>query len=129
LLDAAPQAEFWLDGGHNAACGEALAETLTRLPRRPTHLICGMMNTKDVAGYMAPLKPHAASLTAVSIPGEANTLPAEETARHAEAAGIPTAIAASVAEAAARIAGADPDARILICGSLYLAGTVLRDHG
>ncbi|MEZ5714777.1 MAG: folylpolyglutamate synthase/dihydrofolate synthase family protein [Paracoccaceae bacterium] len=129
LLDAAPQAEFWLDGGHNAACGEALAETLTRLPERPTHLICGMMNTKDVAGYMAPLKPHAASLTAVSIPGEANTLPAEDTAHHAEAAGIPTAIAASVAEAAARIAGADPDARILICGSLYLAGTVLRDHG
>ena len=129
LLAAHPQAEFWLDGGHNAACGEALAETLSRLAPRETHMICGMMNTKDVAGYLAPLKPHAASLTAVSIPGEANTLPAEETAAHAKAAGIPTSIAASVAAAADKITTRDPSARILICGSLYLAGTILRDHG
>ena len=129
LFDANPKADFWLDGGHNAACGEALAETLTRLPARETHLICGMMNTKDISGYLAPLVPHAASLTAISIPGEPNTLPAEETARHARTAGIPTDIAGSVAEAAARITARDPQARILICGSLYLAGSVLRDHG
>ncbi|MDQ2090918.1 bifunctional folylpolyglutamate synthase/dihydrofolate synthase [Marimonas arenosa] len=129
LLDAAPGAEFWLDGGHNAACGEALAETLTRLPARETHLICGMMNTKDVAGYLAPLVPHVTSLTAVSIPNESNTLPAGDTARHARAAGIRTAIADGVAEAVQAITAHTPDARILICGSLYLAGTILRDHG
>jgi dihydrofolate synthase/folylpolyglutamate synthase len=133
LLDTAPGAEFWLDGGHNAACGVSLAETLTRLPKRDTHLICGMMNTKDVAGYLAPLLPHAASLTAVSIPGEQNTLPAEDTAKAAATAGIPalteTGTAPSVAAAAQAITAAAPEARILICGSLYLAGRVLRDHG
>ncbi len=129
LLDMAPGAEFWLDGGHNAACGETLAETLTRLPARDTHLICGMMNTKDVAGYMAPLKPHATSLTAVSIPGETNTLPAADTARAAAAEGIPASTAETTAEAVRAITAHTPNARILICGSLYLAGGVLRDHG
>ncbi|WP_306005875.1 bifunctional folylpolyglutamate synthase/dihydrofolate synthase [Aquicoccus porphyridii] len=129
LLDMAPRAEFWLDGGHNAACGETLAETLTRLPMRDTHLVCGMMNTKDVAGYMAPLEPHAASLTAVSIPGETNTLPAADTARHAAASGIPASTAESVEEAVRIITARDATARILICGSLYLAGRVLHDHG
>jgi dihydrofolate synthase/folylpolyglutamate synthase len=77
----APEAELWLDGGHNPAAGEALAEASGALPARPTHLICGMMNTKDVRGYMRPLAAHAATLTALSIPGEVNTLPAEETAQ------------------------------------------------
>jgi dihydrofolate synthase/folylpolyglutamate synthase len=133
LIDAAPGAEFWLDGGHNAACGDTLAETLSRLPDRPTHLICGMMNTKDVAGYLAPLVAHAASLTAVSIPGETNTLPAADTAHHARAAGIPaltgTGTADSVRDAVSAIVAVDPAARILICGSLYLAGRVLRENG
>ena len=129
LLDSAPNAEFWLDGGHNAACGITLAESLTRLPKRETHLVCGMMNTKDVSGYLEPIKPHAASLTGVSIPGETNTLPAEDTARFATDAGINASTAQSVAEAVDRITAQSPDARILICGSLYLAGTVLREHG
>ncbi|MDU8929397.1 folylpolyglutamate synthase/dihydrofolate synthase family protein [Alisedimentitalea sp. MJ-SS2] len=129
LLDAAPKAEFWLDGGHNAACGLTLAESLTRLPARETHLICGMMNTKDVSGYLAPLVPHAASLTGVSIPGETNTLPGEDTARFAAEAGIPSGIAPDAATAVQAIIAKNPEARILICGSLYLAGAILRDHG
>ncbi|MDP7150485.1 MAG: folylpolyglutamate synthase/dihydrofolate synthase family protein [Paracoccaceae bacterium] len=129
LLDSAPEAEFWLDGGHNAACGETLAESLTRLPERETHLVCGMMNTKDVAGYLMPLVPHAASLTGVSIPGETNTLPAEDTAGHAARAGIPASTAETVAKAVATITAANPKARILICGSLYLAGSILKTHG
>ena len=129
LLDSAPEAEFWLDGGHNAACGETLAESLTRLPDRETHLVCGMMNTKDVAGYLMPLVPHAASLTGVSIPGETNTLSAEDTAGHAASAGIPASTAETVAKAVAAITAANPKARILICGSLYLAGSILKTHG
>ena len=129
LLEMAPEAEFWLDGGHNAACAETLAETLGRLPKRDTHLICGLMNTKDVAGYMAPIAGRAASLTGVSIPGETATLPAEDTARAAAAAGIPSSTAESVEAAVARIAQNAPTARILICGSLYLAGDVLKRHG
>ncbi|WP_424511191.1 bifunctional folylpolyglutamate synthase/dihydrofolate synthase [Rhodovulum steppense] len=128
LVDAAGRAELWLDGGHNPAAGAALAEALTRLPLRPLHLICGMLNTKDVAGFMRPLAAVADSLTAVSIPGEAATLPAETTAAAAKAAGLPATTALDVAEAVARIAAAQPNARILICGSLYLAGRVLTDN-
>ncbi len=129
LVDTAPEAEFWLDGGHNAACAVTLAETLGRLPARETHLICGLMNTKDAAGYMAPLARRIASLTAVSIPGEANTLPAEDTAAAAKAAAIEARTAGSVAEALESIRARNPAARVLICGSLYLAGGILRDHG
>lgn len=129
LVDAAPKAQIWLDGGHNAAAGEALARHFDRQPKRPTHLICGMLNTKDVRGYMRPLARVADSLTAVSIPGEANTLPAETTAEAAADVGLPARTAGSVAEALAQVTAQDPGARILICGSLYLAGFILRENG
>ena len=130
LVEQAPGVELWLDGGHNPAGGEAVAATLARMPSRPTHLICGMLNTKDVAGYMRPLAAHAQSLTAVAIPGEPNTLPAETTAEAAARAGFAhTGTAVSVAEALDAIAAQNAHARVLICGSLYLAGQVLRDNG
>ncbi|MBU3260146.1 bifunctional folylpolyglutamate synthase/dihydrofolate synthase [Roseovarius sp. PS-C2] len=129
LVEAAGEAELWLDGGHNAAAGQALARHLGSLPKRPTHLVCGMLNTKDISGYLTPLAAHVRSLIAVSIPGEANTLPAEETARQAERAGLSASTADNVLDAVRRIASAAPQARILICGSLYLAGSVLRENG
>jgi len=129
LAESAPKVELWLDGGHNPAGGEAVAATLARMPKRPTHLICGMINTKDVKGYMDPLAGVVADLRAVSIPGEKNTLPAEVTCDAALAAGIRATTAPSVAQALADIAAGDPEARVLICGSLYLAGTVLRENG
>ena len=129
LVDAAPSAELWLDGGHNPAGAVAVAATLARMPRRETHVICGMLNTKDVLGYMVPLAPHVARLHAVSIPGEKNTLPAEVTRDAARAAGIDALTAPSVAEALRAIAANAPEARVLICGSLYLAGAVLRENG
>lgn len=129
LVESAPKVELWLDGGHNPAGGEAVAATLARMPVRETHLICGMLNTKDVRGYMAPLAGQVSRLHAVSIPGEKNTLPAEITAEAARAVGIDSVQAGSVAEALAGIAAASPEARVLICGSLYLAGSVLRENG
>lgn len=129
LFDAAPDAELYLDGGHNAAAGHALADVLARLPQRPTHLICGMLNTKDVTGYLRPLAEHAESLTAVSIPGEANTLSADETALAANSVGLTTTTADTVRDALQAITAHTPRARILICGSLYLAGAVLRENG
>ncbi|EDZ45370.1 bifunctional folylpolyglutamate synthase/dihydrofolate syntase [Rhodobacterales bacterium Y4I] len=129
LVEAAPEAELWLDGGHNAAAGVALADVLAKLPERPTHLICGMLNTKDVRGYMAPLAPHVASLTAVSIPGEANTLSAGETEAAARSVGIEAGTAENPLAALQAIAAKDPQARVLICGSLYLAGHILRENG
>jgi dihydrofolate synthase/folylpolyglutamate synthase len=129
LVDLAPQVELWLDGGHNPAGGEAVAATLARMPQRETHLICGMLNTKDVSGYMRPLASQVARLHAVSIPGEKNTLPAEATRDAAQAVGMEAVTAGSVAEALAGIAATSPEARVLICGSLYLAGWVLRENG
>ena len=129
LAASAPEVELWLDGGHNPAGGEAVAATLARMPPRETHLICGMLNTKDVRGYMRPLAPRAARLWAVSIPGEPNTLPAEVTRDAAREAGMVAKAAGSVADALAAITQANPQARVLICGSLYLAGQVLKDNG
>lgn len=129
LIELAPETELWLDGGHNAAAGVALAAVLKTLPQRNTHLICGMLNTKDISGYLAPLVQQAKTLTAVSIPGEANTLPAVETAAAARAVGLSSSVADSVSEALASIVKDDPHARVLICGSLYLAGNILRENG
>ena len=129
LVETAPKAELWLDGGHNAAAGQALADVLAKLSKRPTHLICGMLNTKDVTGYMAPLAKHADSLTAISIPDEVNTLSAEDTSAAAAKVGMTTTSADSAVEAFAAIIAQEPEARVLICGSLYLAGAILRENG
>jgi dihydrofolate synthase/folylpolyglutamate synthase len=128
-LANASGAELWLDGGHNPAAGAALALVLRSLPKRPTHMICGMLNTKDVDGYLAPLAEVAISLTGVSIPGEANTLPADQTAQAARHVGLAGRTADTVTEALQAILADDPHARVLICGSLYLAGAILRENG
>ena len=132
LVEAAPQAELWLDGGHNPAASKAIAAHLASLPKQPTYLICGMLNTKDVAGYMRPLASVAQGLYGVSIPGELNTLKADETAALAAAFtaeyGLQAQAAESTIEAVRHIVVQEPAARILICGSLYLAGAVLREH-
>jgi len=129
LIKAAGTAELWLDGGHNPAAGLALAEALTRLKPRPLHLICGMLNTKDITGYLRPLAAISQSLHAVSIPNEVNTLPAAVTAQAAKDIGMQAHEAESVLAAVQTITRTSPDARILICGSLYLAGAVLRENG
>ncbi len=129
LVDLASKAEIWLDGGHNPAGAKAVAATLARMHSRETHLVCGMLNTKDVAGYMRPLAPHIRHLHAVSIPNEKNTLPADTTRDAARAVGIDATSAHSVAGAITTIAAHTPEARILICGSLYLAGTILQENG
>ncbi|WP_282092089.1 bifunctional folylpolyglutamate synthase/dihydrofolate synthase [Epibacterium ulvae] len=128
LVETAGAAELWLDGGHNAAAGEALAAVLAGLPKRPTHLICGMLNTKDVSGYLRPLAAQADRLIAVTIPEEVNTLPAEATCDAARAVGLNAETAADVNAALEAIVAQTPEARVLICGSLYLAGHILRQN-
>ena len=129
LVTMAGRAELWLDGGHNPAAGKILRSTLESLPEKPLYLVCGMLSTKDVAGYLGAFVGLAKSLTAVEIPGETATLSAAETAGVARSIGLQAGTAEGVAEAVAGIAAAHPGARILICGSLYLAGQVLRENG
>jgi dihydrofolate synthase/folylpolyglutamate synthase len=128
LVDAAAPAPLWLDGGHNPAAGAALAATLGAMRGPPWHLVCGMLRTKDVTGYLRPLAPLVASLTAVPVPDTEATLPPEATAAAAREAGIDARTAPDAGAAIAALPQADT-ARILICGSLYLAGHVLRENG
>ena len=123
-----PGCELWLDGGHNEGAGQVLAQQLDDwaaqdgAPAR-THLIYGMLNTKQAEAFLAPLAPRAASLQAVAIPGEANSFSAEEVAAKA-----PGAVArGSVMEAIRNLP--QNARRVLICGSLYLAGRVLAENG
>ena len=128
IIDSAAHAEIWLDGGHNPAAGQAIGHHLGTLSKRPTYLICGMLNTKDISGYLDPIASHVEKLIAVSIPGEMNTLPAADTAAAARDAGMQAETADDVLRATREIVKNDPNARILICGSLYLAGNILRNH-
>ncbi len=89
-----------------------------------------MLNTKDATGFLAPLTTVAAGVRCVTIPDEPASLAAEETAAFARAAGFEAATAESVAAALDAIVAQGPaPARILICGSIYLAGKVLAENG
>jgi len=134
LAEALPGgSELWLDGGHNEAAAEAIAGQAVRWAEadgKPLHLIFGMLNSRIPADFLVPLVPHTASLRAVTIPGEDNALAAETLADAATDAGIKAKGAPSVDQAVHDIAGETTNpARVLICGSLYLAGTVLAENG
>ncbi|MFZ3235084.1 MAG: folylpolyglutamate synthase/dihydrofolate synthase family protein [Stellaceae bacterium] len=131
LVEALPKGwELWLDGGHNPGAGEVLAAAVSAWADRRLYLVVGMLNTKDAAGFLAPLAPHAGALWAVTIPGEQNPLPSGAIAAAARAVGLPAEESSSVAAAVTAITAADPaPALILICGSLHFAGTVLAENG
>ena len=117
--------ELWLDGGHNPGAGAILGEFVAGWGDRPLYLVVGMMNTKDATGFLAPLEPHAKALAGVTIPGEQNPLSAEAIAAAARSVGI-SATAAASTETALHGFVSDPEpGRVLICGSLHFAGTVL----
>jgi dihydrofolate synthase / folylpolyglutamate synthase len=117
-----PGWELWLDGGHNPGAGIALAQTLRDWADRPVHLLVGMKQSKDAAEFLHPLLPLAASVWAVREPGQHLALPVDAII---EASGGVARPGPTVAEALAQLPQAPP-ARILICGSLYLAGEVLK---
>lgn len=122
--------EVWLDGGHNPGAGAALAASLEAIaPGRTLHLVLAMLDTKDAAGFLAPFRGRAASVTRIPMPGGHAEAPRERVAAAARDAGIALADAPSLVEAVEAIFRHAPGARILVCGSLYLAGEVLKDHG
>jgi len=115
--------ELWLDGGHNAGGGEAIARHLATWRDRPVHLVVGMKKGKASADFLRPLIPLATTLTAVAEPGQHLAMPIEQII--AASGGIARP-GPTVAEALARIAREGPPGRVLVCGSLYLAGEVLK---
>ncbi len=121
-----PGWEVWLDGGHNAGAGEALAEHLQNWADRPTHLVVGMKKSKDAASFLRPLLPYAASVWAVAEPGQYLAAPVSDIIT---ASGGIARSGSRVMEALTEIAHFKPPGRVLICGSLYLAGEVLKLDG
>jgi dihydrofolate synthase / folylpolyglutamate synthase len=128
LVEMTPGWELWLDGGHNPAAGEVLAPVLAAWHDRPLHLLVGMLNTKDIAGFLAPMAPCAQSLQAVTIPDEENPLPADKIVDAARSVGISAQPADTIEAALQAIAGTGAPGRVLICGSLHFAGVVLREN-
>ncbi len=127
-----PGWELWLDGGKaNAAAGEVLAAMAREWCDRPLGLVVGMLSNKAAEQFLAPLAAYAAVLRTVAIPGEKNSMTAAAAAQHARAVGHGTAQPSADALAAVKeVAATLPrPSRILICGSLYLAGRVLAENG
>jgi len=128
-----PESELWLDGGHNADGGRAIAAALADLEERvsrPLVLIVGMLSTKDSEGFLRNFSGLARRVIAVPIHQD-KAVPAAALADIAQSVGIP-AIARDDIESALNVAGKlelEPAPRVLITGSLYLAGEVLAANG
>jgi dihydrofolate synthase/folylpolyglutamate synthase len=138
LIEAAPKgAEVWLDGGHNPHGGAAVAQSMADLEERspkPLYLICGMLRTKDAVGYFLPFRGLAKHVTTIAIPGEAASLGAGALYDSVRAAGLEATPADDLADAMMQVSAwsrareGEGAPRILISGSLYLAGKVLREN-
>ncbi|HVJ03051.1 MAG TPA: bifunctional folylpolyglutamate synthase/dihydrofolate synthase [Sphingomonas sp.] len=121
--------EVWLDGGHNANAADAVAAAIRDIAGgRPLHIVLGMLDNKDAGAMVDRLAPLARSLTGVPVPGHGFHSP-EHLAALAGAIGrrardLPEALRSIAADA-------DPATApvVLVCGSLYLAGTVLEANG
>jgi dihydrofolate synthase/folylpolyglutamate synthase len=131
---APPGSEVWLDGGHNPDGARAIAAALADLEERvsrPLVLIVGMLATKDHAAFLQHFAGLARRIIAVPVPHQDKGLPADTVAEAARAIGIAAQARGSIEEAL-KLAGQldlDPPPRILITGSLYLAGEVLAQNG
>ncbi len=125
----AKDSQIWLDGGHNISAAEALAHAMAEMEERapqPLHLICGMMTGKDADGFFRHFDGLAQWAATVAVEGRDKAYGADELAVIARGAGLDAHAAGSLVQAleASRMR-ADGPVRILICGSLYLAGQVL----
>jgi dihydrofolate synthase/folylpolyglutamate synthase len=129
-----PGSELWLDGGHNSDGGRAIASALADLEERsprPLVLIVGMLASKDCAGFLKHFVGLAQRTLAVPVPRQEKSRPAGNIADIARGLGIPAHCSTDIRSALAAVAGfgLDPPPRILITGSLYLAGEVLAENG
>jgi len=131
---APADSELWLDGGHNAEGGRAVAAALGELEERvsrPLVLIVGMLATKDSAGFLQNFAGLARRVIAVPIPQQDKTVPPQVLVETARAVGLPAEGCETIEDALAAVQrlGLLPAPRILITGSLYLAGEVLARNG
>ena len=127
LIEALPTDEIWLDGAHNDSAGAALASWLKGLPPRPTTALVALLTTKDPAAVLSPLVGKVDRLIVVPIAGSAVAAKPEDLAAKAEAIGFTDVDwVADMKDAPHRVL---PGGRVVIFGSLYLAGAVLAENG
>ena len=125
-----PAWELWLDGCHNADGGRVAAAWAAEQSPMPLHLIFASLSTHDPRGILQPFAGLARDVHTVAVPGEHKTLSADQTAAAARDIGLSATSSANVREALSDIvAHGTASGRVLICGSLYLAGTVLAENG
>lgn len=125
------ESELWLDGGHNPSAGRALARAFSELNERvsrPLVLIWGMLNTKAADDFIAPFSGIAHRVVTLTIPEEENAVQARDLAETARRHSLSAETADSLEDALKQAAHITPAPRILIVGSLYLAGRVLASH-
>ena len=122
LAELWPHRPIWLDGAHNAHGARALAKTLGQIDDGKWNIICGALNTRDPAEFLAPLAPLAGSVRCLAIPDQPASLSAADMTAAALAQGLDAAAATSIITAFDQL---DPAYPVIICGSLYLAGHVL----
>lgn len=124
-----PGSELWLDGGHNPAGAAVIADTLATLDERapkPIVLIMALMGQKDARGVLGPFRGLAQRIVTVPIPGaHEKPLPPETLAQMAQEMGLPASASTDVSTALVEIEQTGEPKRVVICGSLYLAGHVL----
>ena len=120
--------ELWLDGGHNPGAGLALARELAQWSDQPLHLLVGMKQTKDASGFLGPVLPYATDLWAICEPQQHLALPVEAIV---QASGDKAHVGPTIRQALDAIVASSTGApaRVLICGSLYLAGVALKQDG
>jgi dihydrofolate synthase / folylpolyglutamate synthase len=128
LTDLLPKgSKVWLDGGHNPDAGAAIAKTLESGP--PVHVVIGMLANKNVIGFLKPFAHKIASLHAVPIPGHEHHEPEDLCRGVQDGLGVTTAEPEdNVQVALERLSVNGQSVNVLICGSLYLAGEVLRSN-
>ena len=124
-----PGWELWLDGGHNPAAGQMLAEVARGWQELPLHLVLGMLDNRDPVAFLAPLVLSLASVSTVEIPGQPNSFSAGDLAEIVGRTDLTARPSDDIGTAIDSILASSPaHGRILICGSLYLAGTVLTEN-
>ncbi|EJF80362.1 bifunctional folylpolyglutamate synthase/dihydrofolate synthase [Bartonella doshiae] len=126
-----PDIDLWLDGGHNPAAGKVVAAELARWKKksnRPIIMIVGMLNTKDAVGYFRPLANLVDEVYTIPLMNNNAALYPTDLAKSARKVGLFATPQAHIQESLRKINSEHKKAIVLISGSLYLAGDILRDN-
>ena len=128
-----PQWELWIDGGHNDSAGEVIGAYINRWHKdnKPVFMILGLLSSKNPKEFLEPILPHIDQAVTLRIDGEVPGYTAEELSSIITSMGIRHVTPKSSTKEALQYLTNNPvdSARILVCGSLYLAGSVLDENG